>query len=252
MNSERFSQVGIDRFVRLVWFEKTSSLILAGNTAKDVKAILQQDLSGAFRSSRTDVRGSLDKTITILMKVWLAVPAELEPIRTSGLELLQRIPRQDHIAIHWGMVMAVYPFWAGVATQVGRLLKLQSSVTAAQVQRRVREQYGERETVSRRARYALRSFVDWGALQETEKKGIYNAGSALPLDDSHLIAWLVEAALHTRVNGSAPMKDVLQSPSLFPFKIKLIPADSLRIANPRLNIVRHGLDEDLAMLARDK
>ena len=77
--------------------------------------------------------------------------------------------------------MAVYPFWSGVATQVGRLLRLQGSAAAAHVQRRVREQYGERETVSRAARRVLRSYLDWGVLQETGKKGIYSAGSFRPL-----------------------------------------------------------------------
>lgn len=48
-----------------------------------------------------------------------------------------------------------------------------SRVAAAHVQRRVHEQYGERETVSRAARRVLRSFLDWGVLQETESKGIY-------------------------------------------------------------------------------
>ena len=71
--------------------------------------------------------------------------------------------------------MAVYPFWSSVATQVGRLLRLQGSAAAAQVQRRIREQYGERETVARRARYVLRSYLDWGVLQETGAPGVYRA-----------------------------------------------------------------------------
>ena len=88
--------------------------------------------------------------------------------------------------------MAVYPFWSGVATQVGRLLRLQGSAAATHVQRRVREQYGERETVSRRARYVMRSYLDWGVLHETGTKGIYTAGSKLSVDDSRLIAWLID------------------------------------------------------------
>jgi len=71
--------------------------------------------------------------------------------------------------------MAVYPFWASVATQVGRLLKLQGSVAAAHVQRRMRESYGERETVSRRVRFVLRSYVAWRVLRETGAQGVYSA-----------------------------------------------------------------------------
>jgi hypothetical protein len=146
------------------------------------------------------------------------------------------------------MVMAVYPFWSDVAVQVGRLLRLQGSAAAAHVQRRVREQYGERETVSRAARRVLRSYLDWGVLQETGTKGIYTVGTALAVDDSRLIAWLAEASLHARANGSTPLKDLIDGPSFFPFRIKPVHAESLVAASSRLDILRHGVDDDLVML----
>ena len=146
--------------------------------------------------------------------------------------------------------MAVYPFWSGVATQVGRLLRLQGSAAATHVQRRVREQYGERETVSRAARRVLRSYLDWGVLRESGAKGIYIACPSLAVEDSQLIAWLVEASLHARANGSAPLKDLLDSPSLFPFRLKPMHAESLRAASSKLEILRHGLNDDLVMLRK--
>ncbi|HSV30681.1 MAG TPA: hypothetical protein VLH40_01485, partial [Atribacteraceae bacterium] len=188
--------------------------------------------------------------------VWMTPREEIIALRDDGLNFLttQSSPLSPHhlsVAIHWGMVMAVYPFWSGVATQTGRLLKLQGSVAAAHVQRRVREQYGERETVSRAARRVLRSYLDWGVLQETGAKGIYSAGITLAVDDSRLIAWLAEASLHIRANGSAPLKDLLDSPGFFPFRIKPIHAESLVAASSRLDILRHGLDDELVMLRNE-
>jgi hypothetical protein len=246
----RFTQIGVDRLVRLKWLEQTASLVLAGNDDATIKAILQADLKDSFRSDNPDVRGSIDKSITILLKVWLRAPAGLESLRIGGLDLLKYLPSHDHIAVHWGMVMAVYPFWASVALQTGRLLKLQGSAAATQVQRRIREQYGERETVSRRARYVLRSYMDWGVLSETSEKGIYTAGTCLAVDDSRLIVWLVEASLHARANGSAPLKDVIDSPSLFPFHLKSIHGESLVATSVNVDVLRHGLDDDLVMLRR--
>jgi len=46
---------------------------------------------------------------------------------------------------------------------------------AAQAQRRIKEQLGEREAVSRAARRVLRCFVDWGVLQDTSEKGVYQS-----------------------------------------------------------------------------
>ena len=250
MTAHRHTQIGLDRIIRLNWLEKTAALALARNEPATIKSILQRDLQVHFRSANTEVRGSIDKTITILQRVWVTVPRELEPFRDDGLEFIRRLPPSDHMAVHWGMLMAMYPFWANVARQVGRLLRLQGSVVAAQVQRRMCEQYGERETVSRRARYTLRSFLDWGVLRETESKGIYISGEILSVDKLELITWLTEAALHARMNSSAPFKELLDDPSAFPLKIKSIQADEILVASSRLEFFRHGLDNDLVMLKK--
>ena len=246
----RAEEIGFSQRVRLEWFERTANLILAGADKAAINSRLQEFLKDKVSIGGDAERGNREKIITILMKVWLTVPAELEAFRKDGLEMLKRLAREEHMAIHWGMAMAVYPFWSGVATQVGRLLRLQGSAAATHVQRRVREQYGERETVSRAARRVLRSYLDWGVLQESGEKGIYSAGPSLAVEDSRLIAWLVEASLHARANGSAPLKDLLDSPSLFPFRLKPMHAESLLAASSKIAILRHGLDDDLVMLRK--
>jgi len=248
--TRRTNQIGFSQRVRLEWLEQTANLILAGNDRAAINDALQELLKDKVSVGGQAERGNREKIITILLKTWLTVPSELESLRVEGLELLKRLARTDHMAVHWGMVMAVYPFWSGVAVQVGRLLRLQGSAAAAHVQRRVREQYGERETVSRSARRVLRSYLDWGVLQQTGIKGVYTAGTILPINDFRLIAWLAEASLHARANGSAPLKDLIDSPSFFPFRIKPIHAEILVAASSRLDILRHGLDDDLVMLRK--
>lgn len=248
--TRRTDQIGFSQRVRLEWLEQTANFVLGGNDKTAVSDYLQEILKNKVSVGGQAERGNREKIVTILSKVWLTVPAGLESLRGGGIELLKRVPRGDHMAVHWGMVMAVYPFWSGVATQVGRLLRLQGSAAATHVQRRVREQYGERETVSRAARRVLRSYLDWGVLRESGAKGIYIACPSLAVEDSQLIAWLVEASLHARANGSAPLKDLLDSPSLFPFRLKPMHAESLRAASSKLEILRHGLTDDLVMLRK--
>ena len=245
---ERREQVGLDRLVRLIWLEKTTSLLLGGIKRSDLKPTLQQALKPSFRTSRTDVRGSIDKTMTILTKVWLTVPTGLEPLRLEGLDLLSRVPQRDRMAVHWGMVMAVYPFWLSVAVQVGRLLTIQGSAASVHVQRRIHEEYGERETVSRRTRYILRSYLDWGVLQETSTRGVYTAGTTLAIDNPRLIAWLAETSLRAGSSRSAPLRNLLSGPGLFPFRLESITAGHLASVAPRLDFLRHGLDDDLVVL----
>jgi hypothetical protein len=253
--TRRTGQIGFSQRVRLEWLEQTANMVLAGSDRAAVNEALQDLLKDKVSAGGQAEGCNRDKIISILRKVWVTTPEELIPLRNDALAFLSTqstslSPHQLSVVIHWGMVMAVYPFWSGVATPTGRLLRLQGSVAAAHVQRRVREQYGERETVFQAARRVLRSYLDWGVLQETSTKGIYYAGATLAVDDPRLIAWLAEASLHARANGSAPLKDLTGSPSLFPFQIKPVHAESLVAASSRLDLLRHGLDDDLVMLRK--
>jgi len=248
MSSRRFTQVGIDRLIRYDWMKKTSALVLAGNTRKDIKDILQQDLQESFRTSKADIRGSLDKTITILMKVWVTTPKELASLRRGGMELLKEITQSQSMAIHWGMVMAVYPFWSSVSTQVGRFLRLQDSVAASHVQRRMREQYGQRETVSRRTRYILRSFIDWGVLKESEAKGIYCAGTSVTIEEPRLISWLIEAQLYNNQRGWESFSALSDSLCLFPFRFARIGCRRVLALSDQLEMLVDGSAEDMIAL----
>lgn len=112
----------------------------------------------------------------------------------------------------------------------------------------VLEDYGERETGSRAARRVLRSFIDWGVLKETQESGVYAQGEKYVIEEHRVTAWVVEAFLHARGNSPAALKDILEAPSLFPFRVGYISAENLTTTSPRIDILRHGLDQQLIML----
>ncbi len=244
----RESQIGFSQRIRLEWLEQTANLVLAGNDKAAVNDSLQELLKDKVSIGGQAIRGNREKVITILMKTWLTVPHGLEALRDEGLQIHQGLPRKERIAVHWGMALAAYPFWGAVAAHTGRLLRLQGTASATHVQRRVKEQYGERETAHRAARRVLRSFIDWNVLNKTENKGVYVQGNRYSIQDSRLIAWLVEASLHARTNGSAAIKDLLDGPGIFPFHLAHISAEHLISLSPHLDLLRHGLDQDLVML----
>lgn len=246
----RASQIGIDRIIRLDWLEKTANSVIAGNTKTSINEMLQDLLRDNLSGGKPGVRGSREKTITILMKIWLTVPRGLGLLRDEGLQILQELPRKERIAVQWGMALAAYPFWGAVAAHTGRLLRLQGTAAAAHVQRRIKEQYGERETASRSAQRVLRSFINWNVLNETNEKGVYVRGNRYSIIDPGLISWLVEASLHARANGSAAIKDLLNGPSIFPFHLAHVSAEHLVSLSPRLELLRHGLDDNLVMLRK--
>ncbi len=243
-------QIGFNQRVRLEWLERTAALALAGAQRAEVEATLQQLLREQISVGGQAQRGNREKAITILLRIWVTVPEALAPLRDEGLQLLSELPAGDHLPLHWGMAMAVYPFFGSMAEVVGRLLRLQGSVPAAQAQRRIREQLGERETVARAARRVLRCFVDWGVLEDTGDKGVYRPAPVRAVRDARLAAWIIEATLHATRAQSAPLRALVQAPALFPLDLGGAPVGALR-ENGRLELMRQGLDEDVVQLRRN-
>ena len=148
--------MGFGQRIQLDWLERTAYLYAAGLTKDETKELLQALLRDRLSIGSDAKSGNRALSISILLKVWVAVPGGLESLRDDGLELLKRLPLKEHLVVHWGMIMAVYPFFQALAENVGRLLRLQGSVGASQVQKRMREQFGERSTVERATRRTLR------------------------------------------------------------------------------------------------
>lgn len=245
--SGRQKQIGFSQRIRLEWLERTANLALSGFDRDAAYQALQELLQNQLSVDGNAKRGNREKAITILMKVWIAVPKGLEAFRDDGLSLLRNLTANDRIAIHWGMSMAAYPFWGTVAETTGRLLRLQGSAVAAQVQRRVRELLGERETVSRAARRVLRSYLDWGVLRETAQKGTYEQGTVRSFEDPQAVTWLISAALIASGVNSAPLAAITQGPVLFPFQLACPTTKELEECS-RLECFRHALDDDTVVL----
>ena len=248
---KRTIQIGFSQRIQLDWLERTAQLFLAGNNKEQIEDILKDFLSDRLSVGGSAKRGTREKAITILTKIWVTVPKRLEAFRDDGLKLIQKLPKDEHLPVHWGMSMAVYPFFGIVAESIGRLFKLQSSVAASQIQRRIKEKLGERETVARATRRIIRCFVDWKVLHDTNKKGVYRVETIKTLRDKNLKNWLVEAVLISNGSDTLSLNGILKRPVFFPFKADQITSREIE-SNNRLSIFRHGLDEDMITFAINK
>lgn len=242
--------IGFSQRIQLDWLELTAQLVIAGYSREALRNELQYRLRdklsvGDDNAVPKKADGSnRAKAIRMLLRIWETVPPGLVPLRDDGLRLIQDLPTAEHLAVHWGMILAVFPFFATVAEATGRLDRLQGSVTAKQVQRRVSEQYGEREAISRAARRILSCYFDWGVLCGTTDKGVYKAVPPRPISMNTLAAWLIEAALIGSSSQSGVLGALAQSPSLFPFTL----TGPISITTARLELFRQGLDEDVVTL----
>ena len=244
-------QIGFSQRIQLEWLEQTAQLFLTGNSKKQIETVLQDLLSDKLSIGGSAKRGNREKAISILMKIWVTVPNRLMHLRNDGIEILKQLPNNSHLPVHWGMSMSAYPFFGAVAETIGRLFKLQSTASASQIQKRIREELGERETVARAARRIIRCFVDWNILQDTDKKGVYKTAPKQLVVDKELKSWLIETALISNGSNSLPLNGILERPVFFPFKMDQLTLRELEV-NTRLTIFRHSLNEDMVALHKSR
>lgn len=243
----RKQQIGFSQRIRLEWLETVASLVISENDERTIREILSELLKDKLSVGSNARRGSREKTISILMKMWVKPPKCLRDFHKDGLNLLKTLRPEEHLALHWGMALAAYPFFGAVALQTGRLLNLQGTVSSAPILRRLKEQYGERETVSRAARRILSSFIDWNILRETEKKGVYVLGTVQKVSKPKLITWMIEAYLHSQTNGRTELRSIIQSPIFFPFSFEDV-ENIFKLSFPRIELLIHGMDQQLVYL----
>jgi len=247
--SKRHDAIGIKQIVPYKWMQKTASFVLAGMNGKTIRHELHNALAAEGREIQRRERSAWTRTFLVnnLMAMWPSPAAELVVFRHMALQALQEHPDQE-LTIQWAMMSAAYPFWFNTARQTGRLLNLQSRVTQAQIVNRLKEQYGDRQTVSRYARFVVRSFVDWGVLRDAAAAGAYEKAEPEIVGDRDVITLLVYATLLTIPEGKAPLSMLLSNPGLFPFCLPAMQGKSLLGPSGHFNVVHYGLDDELVVL----
>ena len=247
--SKRHEKLGIKQTIQKEWMDRALRMVLAGMTEKDIRENLDQYLSTQKQSGGIGERGKKTYGMAIgILASWFAPEDDLRRFRDEALKIASVIPEEEWLPLHWAVISAAYPFWFNVAKQVGRLFNLQESVTQVQIFNRVMEQYGDRETVARNARYTVRSFVAWGVLQESANKGCYKKAPSMQIHDRKLAALLIESALHATPEGKLPMTTLLKNPAYFPFELPMLSGDSLAKSSDNIELMRHGLDDEILML----
>ncbi|MCP4662282.1 MAG: hypothetical protein GY856_43325 [bacterium] len=236
--------IGFDRKIQLNWLDATVDWAAQGLSVADIRTRLEQLLEG--KVAGVGPHSARGKTITVLLHIWVLVPDSLAPLRDDGLAQLRARSGRDRLPLHWGMCVATYPFFRDVAATTGRLLALQGTVARSQVIRRMTETWGERSTLIRAVQRVVRSFVEWGVLVETAERGIFSAASKITLADRDGVGpWLLEAGISNCERQARPFRSLVGDPSFFPLKLNLSPRQVG--SNPRLEVYRQGIDEDIVV-----
>jgi hypothetical protein len=236
------TDIGFGKKIRLAWLDSALDCAAAGQSFEEAKEALGREIA-ATNSGPEAIR----KIQTALKRVWFAPPERCLPLRADALGLFQKSGSPaSRLILHWGMSIAAYPFVGSVGEALGRLLKLQKEVRLGDVERRIREQHGDRDFIGRVARYDFSSFLDWAVIAETETPGIYRQAKPVRPPSGELAAWLVEALMISRDKTQLQFAEIRNHPALFPIQMESLHASTVTV-NPRLKLVRQNMNDEFVI-----
>jgi len=235
-------EVAFRRKVRAVWLDHGMALAAQNLPWKDAKPALAEIV--AVENSGVE---TIRKVLEHVRRIWFEPPDDSEGLRSAALCLLREHDSADtRLLLNWGMAIAAYPFVGSVAGTLGRLLKLQNEAARSDIQRRLREQFGDRDFVNRITRYNVSSFLDWGVLAVPKAEGIYVKGRQVRNASAAQLAWIAEAILISCQQTQMAVRQLSSHPSLFPLRPATFDA-SVLCANPRLHVLRQSLSEEYVL-----
>jgi hypothetical protein len=247
--SNRLTKLGIKQVIRLEWMEFTLSLLLAGLGEDEIRNELDAYLEDKKQSGGIGDRG--DKTYTmalyILMKTWVSPVDELISLRNACLNYA-REKTKNHFVLHWIMLSTAYPFWHNVTRVLGNLFTYQDIVAKKQVIKRLKEIYGDRQTVSRNARYVITSMIAWEIIDYSDRTGYYIQKEPISIIDDYLISLLYEGILLNTSDFRSSYQNITDSKAHFPFLFSKPTMERITRVNPRISVLANGYSGTLLTL----
>ena len=237
-------RLGLDRNLRLTWLDAAAAVAARRLNTTETQVALMAALEGEVLG--TTPQSGRGKTVTVLRRIWYAVPPHAASLRNLALSLLPEGDVQDRLALHWGMLLVTHPFFADLALVAGRALALQGGFDRSYVLRRLADRWGDRSTLARAVPRVLASMSEWGVLEHRDGQFAARA-CRLPVRTRHA-AVLLEATVLASPSHTSSLGALPSSPMLFPFEVQG-GLDQVRTSD-RFSIHREGMDVDVVSIRR--
>jgi len=230
-------QIGFDRFIHIDWAAAALS-IRSGLANPD-------HLDALFADEGLGLK-AIKNTRTVINQLWLEPRLNLRGFVTRGVALHQSTPEATAAVLTWGVALASYPFFGKTAELIGRLSALQGDCSSLEIQRRMSETHGERETVRRSTSRVMQSQASWGFIDRTDNGKRIIFSPKVTIKDDALTLWLLEAAM--RFSGKPiSVARLATLPVLFPFNLTR-PLAYLVSNSPELLLASEGPSNQFAAL----
>lgn len=205
---------GFCRHVEKEWLEQTLRWVASETDSVQLNKNLELFL-GAYIATKENRR----KARNLLTSIWMR-PKNKDVFFDTSIQLHQEIDTFS-LPIHWGMLISKKPFFAEVARFIGRQARLNDTFTFSQVFRRMSMLYGETQATSRALSAVLRTMIELGVIDRSNKLTSY---SIVPIQEKvspHIANWLTTAAMISLNKVSISLDEVLADQVFFPFQIDI-------------------------------
>lgn len=238
--SEKKISIGFDRFIEIEWLDQIASWVAKDKPRNELHVLVDEYLSPFIKGET-----SLRKTKNVLFGVWVNANDKNKAYKAQAIQLLPSCSKQERLALHWGLAIASYPFFASVVRLIGRLLRLQDDIISKELVRRSVEQHGDTESIKRATARLLQSLSAWGVLT-SESKSLFNSSNRILLDNSELVTWLMASILFSSDRDKLSIDDLYSDPACFPFEINPM---SFQVAQSKsLEVVHQAVGNILVKL----
>jgi hypothetical protein len=178
-----------------------AALRIATEHRKDPAA--RQFLAAALKDLVTPQEAE-NKTKHVLARVWLAPPASARSMIEWAIEHQDQFI--DRRALHYGALLATFPFFGSIAAAVGRQISIDGAADRRTVRTHARVTFGQREFIDAGASKSLRTMKNLGLIDGLHDGPIHVA--ARPVVPAYLSSWFLHVLILTRQVGSANVGDL--------------------------------------------
>lgn len=155
------------------------------------------------------------KTKKCLTRVWLNPPDRAADMIDWGRSF--EGPPEMMSVLHYGAILATFPFAGTVARVIGQGLRTDGRIAASDARAQVRRIVGDRPSVDVAARKSYKTLCNLGILRQ-EGQGLIQHPD-IPTVPLTLAPWIAHSILLTRGAESLPMSSLLAAPELLGLKL---------------------------------
>jgi len=197
----------LDRALSTEWLDAALRIAAQEDQPSD-----RRDLLDVALREDLPAPAARDKTLVALSHVWLTPPVVTEPMIRWAIGTAPAL--DDTHPLHVGALLATYPFFGDVCAAVGRMTALGQPAHTPEIRRRVRERWGDRQTVDVAAQRCIRTLRSLGLLVGDTGSSTSRTAPRLKVPRA-LRAWLIHALLISRGIDAVDEREVRKAPELF-------------------------------------